>query len=305
MKRITVLCWNFERNGAGSHIARFRAHERLASLSPHLVLRQEMWGADADGHRVAFELESILGMRGWLGPKSSTAVFADPAVFEPVRTWPDTGPMWVQPPTLLALRYRPAGVESMPLAVASYHLNYGSSANRIAEAEWLSTWADKYQTTVDGSTYRLPALLGGDTNSYPEPGLPKDPALPKLDEIQDRPHRLHRSYVGPDGRRRMDTRPDEALRTAGLEDVARHWATARGGNAAAVARTVNGCATHGPDARVDRIYATEDLLPTVLDVDVIEVPLTESDHHIVRVALDGDVLTDILTRLPDAALQAV
>ncbi|WP_433860173.1 endonuclease/exonuclease/phosphatase family protein [Streptomyces kronopolitis] len=300
--QITILCWNLEHNG-GSHIARFQAHERLRSLNPHLVLRQEMWGSDADGQRILYELESILGMRGWLGPRSSTAIFTDPAVFQPVRTW-DTGPMWVQPPTALTLRYRPAPVDSMPLAVASYHLNYASPTNRMAEAEWLSTWADKYQTAVDGEAYRLPALLGGDTNSYPEPGLPKDPALPKLDEIQDRPHRLHRSYVGPDGRRRMDTRPDEALRTAGLEDVARYWSTASGGCAAAVARTVNGCASHGPDARVDRIYATGDLLPAVLDVDVIEVPLTESDHHIVRLELDGDVLTDILARPVSAMLPA-
>ncbi|WP_229700068.1 endonuclease/exonuclease/phosphatase family protein [Streptomyces kronopolitis] len=271
------------------------AHERLRALKPHLVLRQEMWGASADGDQIMYELESTLGLRGWLGPKSSTAVFADTRVFESVRTWPDTGPMWVQPPTALMLRFRAAGVESMPLAVASFHLNYSSSANRLSEAELLSTWADKRQTTMDGEPYRLPALLGGDTNSYPEPGLPGDPALPELDAIPDRPHRLHRSYIGADGRRRMDTRPDQALRTAGLEDVARHWAT-NGGTPAALAPTVDACATHGPDARVDRVYTTEDLLPAVDDVDVIPVPLEESDHHIVRVRFDGDRLSDILTR---------
>ncbi|MGG7574124.1 endonuclease/exonuclease/phosphatase family protein [Streptomyces sirii] len=302
--RITVLCWNFERNGSGSHIARFQAHETLRSLNPHLVLRQEMWGSDADGHRTMFELESILGMRGWLGPKSSTAIFVDPTVFEPVRTWPDTGPMWVQPPTALTVRFKPAGVESMPLAVVSYHLNYGSPGNREVESEWLTTWADKKWTTLEGQTFTTPALLGGDSNSFPTPGTPNDPPLPTLSKIEDRPHRLHRSYIGPDGRRQMDTRPDEILRTAGLKDVARYWATAPGGNTAAIARTVNGCVTHGPDARVDRIYATTDLLPAVRGVDVIEVPLTKSDHHILRLDLDGDVLTDILTRPISATLPA-
>ena len=302
--RITILCWNFERNGASSHIARFQAHERLRSVNPHLVLRQEMWGSDADGQRILYELESILGMRGWLGPRSSTAIFTDPAVFEPVRTWPDTGPMWLQPPTALTVRYRLAGPMSMPLAVVSSHLNYASPGNRVVETEWLTTWADKKWTPLDGRPYTLPAVLGGDFNSFPKPGTPNDPPLPKLDEIQDCPHRLHRSYVGPDGRRRMDTRPDEILRTAGLEDVARCWATAPGGNPAAVARTVNASATHGPDARIDRIYATKNLLPALLGVDVIEVPLTESDHHILRVELDGDVLTDILTRRLSATLPA-
>lgn len=228
--QITVLCWNFEQNGGGSILLRFWAHERLRGLQPHLVLRQEMWGSSADGHQIMYELESILGLRGYLGSKSSTAIFADPAVFEPVRTWPDTGPMWVQPPTVAAFRYRPAGVQAMPLVVASYHLNYGSAANRVAEAEWLSTAADKKWSTVEDELHPLPALLGGDNNSYPEPGVPKDPALPELGSIQDRPHRLHRSYVGPDGTRLMDTRPDEILRTAGLEDCARYWATTRRGD---------------------------------------------------------------------------
>ncbi|MGG2459339.1 endonuclease/exonuclease/phosphatase family protein [Streptomyces sp. RGM 3693] len=297
-RTLTVLSWNFERNGGNDAAKRRRAHETLVSLNPHLVLRQEMWGADANGNAIMYELEDVVGMRGWLGPRSCTAVFADPRVFRALREWPDTGPMWVLPPTALTMRYAPAGTDATPLVVASYHLNYASPTNRLAESEWLSTWADKKWTAPGGESVSMPALLGGDNNAYPDPDLDCDLALPELAEINDRPHRLHRSYVGPDGSRQMDTRPDQALRTAGLEDVARYWATARGGSKAAVSRTVNACQSHGPDSRIDRIYVTTDLLDAVTGVDVIEVPLDLSDHHIVRLSVDGDCLSDILHRRP-------
>ncbi|MFI0155790.1 endonuclease/exonuclease/phosphatase family protein [Streptomyces lydicus] len=295
---LTVLSWNFERNGADDPAKRLRAHQLLVSLTPHLVFRQEMWGADANGKQIMYELEDVLGLRGWLGPRASTAVFADPGMFQPLREWPDVGPMWVQAPTALTLRFAPAGTGSMPMAVASYHLNYASAANRLSEAEWLTVWADKSWTTPDGETVRMPALLAGDNNSYPVPVADEDVPLPGLRAIADRPHRLHRSFVGPSGRRVMDTRPDEVMRTAGLEDVARHWSLARDGNEAALARTVDACETHGPDSRIDRIYASSDLLPAVVGVDVVEVPKTDSDHHIVRLKLDAEHLVDILNRQP-------
>ncbi|GGZ14929.1 hypothetical protein GCM10010387_03980 [Streptomyces inusitatus] len=37
--------------------------------------------------------------------------------------------------------------------------------------------------------------------------------------IKDEPYRVHRSYASPDGKRRMDTRPDVTLRAAGLEET--------------------------------------------------------------------------------------
>lgn len=296
MSEITLLSWNFENNGKEDPAKRLKAHELLVSLNPHLVLRQEMWGADTNGNTILYELERVLGLRGWLGPGACTAVFADPGVFQPVREWDNAAPMWVLPPTALIMRYLPAGTEAMPLALASYHLNYASATTRVAEAEWLSTWADKQWTTPRGEVVRMPCLAGGDNNSYPVPGVEGDPALPVLEEIEDRRHRLHRSYVGANGTRLMDTRPDEALRTAGFEDLARYWAGARHGGKRAVSRTVNACATHGPDSRVDRVYGTNDLLPAVTGVDVIEVPEDDSDHHIVRVTLDGDYVSDVLNQ---------
>ncbi|EGX61871.1 hypothetical protein SZN_00880 [Streptomyces zinciresistens K42] len=296
MNAITALSWNFENNGKKDPARRRDGYQLLARLSPDLVFRQEMWDAGQDGKQVMSEAENLLGMRGWLGASSCTAIFAS-TEFTPMREWSTSFP-YVLPPTALTLRYTPAGERALPLVAVSYHLNYASTAHRLAEIEWLSTWADKKWQIPDGPSVTLPALMGGDNNSYPVPGIPGDPVLPELEAIRDQPHRLHRSYVGADGVRRMDTRPDEALRTAGLQDVARHRALA--GDAGAVARTVNACDTHGPDSRIDRVYATPELLPAVVSVDVIEVPLDLSDHHIVRVCLDADALIDAL-RAPFAA----
>jgi endonuclease/exonuclease/phosphatase family metal-dependent hydrolase len=293
MSEITGLVFNFERNGKGDAARRLRAHERLASMNPHLVLRQEMWGSERDGAAVLYELEDVLGLRAWLGQGASTAVFADPAVFRPLREYVQSASVWVQPPTALAFRFAPAGGESLPIVVASYHLNYASEAGRLAEAQWLTNFADTGWEMPDGRQVKLPAIMGGDNNSYPVAAEGELP-LPVLNQIDDRPHRVHRSYVSTGGRRLMDTRPDETLRLAGLEDVARHWAGTRNGTSAALARTSSSSPTHGPDSRIDRAYASRLLLPAVTGVDVIEVEPDVSDHHIVRFRLDADILADIL-----------
>lgn len=292
---VIVLCWNFKRNGADDTAKQRRAHELLASFDPHLVLRQEMDGAAADGNRFMYEMEAVLGLRGWLGPRACTAVFANPRLFQPLREQRDLAPAWVHPPAVLVFRFIPAGTQSLPLVVASYHLNYASATTRQAEVERLTKWADRKWTMSNGERMTLPALMGGDNNSYPVPDLEGDLPLPVLEEIADRPHRLHRSRVGSGGRRLLDMYPDEALRTAGLEDVARYWVEARDGDKAAVSRTMNASPTHGPDTRIDRIYATPALLEAVKDVDVIEVEPGMSDHHIVRMTLDADHLANALT----------
>ena len=293
MTNFNVVLWNFERNGGGNPRLRERGHELLCRLNPALTLRQELWGSELNGHEILYQEEETLGLRSWLGLRASTAVFADPQKFSPVRDWPDAGPVWAQPPTAVMLRYAPAGCWAMPLCVVSYHLNYASPTARLAEAEMLTTWADKAWAAPDGRVVRLPALLGGDNNSYPEGSLDDDVRLPVLDAIPDLRHRLHRSVDSASGRV-MDTRPDATLRMAGLKDVARHWATRRDGSLKALSRTVNASPTHGPDARIDRFYATGDLLEAVAGLDVIEVDEQTSDHHIVRLTLDGDILADLL-----------
>lgn len=173
-QHVTVLCWNLKRNGAGDTTKRRRAHELLASLDPHLVLRQEMDGAAADGNRIMYEVEAVLGLRGWLGPRACTAVFANPTLFQPLRVCEDVGPVWVHPPTVAVFRFTPGGSQSLPLVVASYHLNHASATTRQAEVERLTKWADRKWTMPDGERMLMPALMGGDNNSYPVPGLEGD-----------------------------------------------------------------------------------------------------------------------------------
>ncbi|MFF9076103.1 hypothetical protein ACF1A9_28005 [Streptomyces sp. NPDC014872] len=54
--------------------------------------------------------------------------------------------------------------------------------------------------------------------------------------------------------------------------------------------------THGPDSRIDRAYATPELLPAVDEVDVIEVDADLSDHHILRIRMNAGRLAEILNR---------
>ncbi|MFI0776266.1 endonuclease/exonuclease/phosphatase family protein [Streptomyces sp. NPDC021212] len=288
---LTFVSWNFENNGKNDPDRRRKGDEKVKSLKPDIVFRQEMWDAADHGDQIFSEAKQTLEMQGKLGKDSCTAIFFNPDKFVIVRDWEKSrGPVWVLPPTALTMRYLPAGPDALPLVMVSYHLNYGSPTQRAIEAEWLTTWADKGWQAANEQQVTLPALMAGDNNSYPAPG-PGDLALPVLEKIKNRPHRLHRSVRGSDGTRRMDVEPDDVLRTAGLEDIARHWADQ--GHETAVARTVNASPTHGPDSRVDRVYATPELLPALTGVEVIEVE-DLSDHHIVRFTLDPDGLIDIL-----------
>ncbi|MGC0379920.1 endonuclease/exonuclease/phosphatase family protein [Streptomyces sp. SAI-129] len=288
---INAAICNFENNGGGDRDLWQRMHDRLASLDLHLLLRQEMWGAHDNGNALADAAEAVLGMVGFIGRECCTAVYHDPKLFIPISEHPNTGPVWALPPTVCSFQLAGTAPDATPLIVGSYHLNYCSTTTRLAEAEWLTKWNDKW--VRDGDRYvHYPALLGGDNNSYPAVGTPGDPALPALEEIRDEPHRAHRSYLGADGVRRMDDRPDDTLRIAGIQDVARHLVAATG-DTSAVAATVDACATHGPDARIDRIYASKQLLPAVREVEVVDMKGL-SDHHTVVVRLDREALTEIL-----------
>ncbi|MFW3463964.1 hypothetical protein ACN24K_27780 [Streptomyces microflavus] len=204
-----------------------------------------MFRADERGHTIFNEQCRELDMQGVLGPGACTAIFFNPRRLNLVRDWSgDRGPHFVLPPTAITLKFPEAGPDASPFNVVSFHFAYASAEQRQLEAEWTTTWADKGWQAPDGSRHVLPAIFGGDGNSYPEPGTAGDLPLADLSAIQDRPHRLHRSRRGPDGVRVPDTEPDHTLRTAGLEDVARYWAEK--GNPAALARTVDATETRGP-----------------------------------------------------------
>ncbi|MFE7338119.1 endonuclease/exonuclease/phosphatase family protein [Streptomyces griseus] len=296
MAKLTFLCWNLERNGVGDPEVRRAAAEVLSRFQPDIVLRQEMFRADERGHTIFNEQCRSLGMQGVLGLGSCTAILFNPRRFNLVRDWSDDrGPHFVLPPTAITLSFPEAGPEALPFNAVSYHYAYASAQQRQLEAEWTTTWADKGWKAPDGSACVLPAIFGGDSNSYPEPGAPGDLPLPDLSAIQDRRHRLHRSRRGPGGVRVPDTEPDHTLRTAGLEDVARHWSSAGNGNPEALAPTVSATPTQGPDSRVDRVYFTSELLPAVTGVEVFKVPLRVSDHHVFVVIVDSGRFANGLT----------
>ncbi|WTD05952.1 endonuclease/exonuclease/phosphatase family protein [Streptomyces albidoflavus] len=292
---LTVISWNFENNGKGDPARRQAGDELLKSLNPDLVYRQELWKADASGRTIFRAQARALGMHGELGGDSCTGLFINPRRFSVIRDWAENrGPQYVLPPTALTLRYEEAGPDALPILAVSYHLNYASITQRVLEAEWLTTWADKKVTTPTGKSVTLPALIAGDTNSYPVPGAAGDLRLPEAGEIKDAPHRIHRFEPGPGGTLLPQTRPDAYLREAGLEDVARYWAATPNGTPAALSRTVNATESHGPETRIDRAYATHELLPAVDKVDVIEVDPDLSDHHILRIRLNAGSLAEIL-----------
>ncbi|WP_411130126.1 endonuclease/exonuclease/phosphatase family protein [Streptomyces sp. x-19] len=294
MNAITLLCWNQENNGNGDPKRRHAGDTLLKSLNPDLVYRQELWDAGADGSTIFNDQAHTLGLQGVLGEDSCTGLFYNPATFSVVRDWRESRrPHFVMPPTALTLRYEDAGPKAVPFIAVSYHLNYGSAVQRLLEAEWLTTWADKSWTTADGCCCTVPAIFGGDGNFYPT-GVPGDLPLPDLAKVKNRPHRTHRSCAGPSGTRLPDTAPYIALRTAGLEDAAAYWATAPHGDPTALSCTVNACDTHGPDSRVDLTFLTPELLPAIIGFEVIKVAEDISDHHVLRLTLDRKVFGDIL-----------
>jgi hypothetical protein len=279
---------NFENNGGGDPAKWQAGHEFLASLRAHAILRQEVWDAlDNDG-ALAKRAETVLGMHGWIGAGSSTAVYTDPDVFASDDGWDERG--WQLAPTARMLRLREAG-DALPIVAVSHHLTYSSVTARAIEAEHLTRFLDKDVIAKARKRVKLPTVLGGDRNSYRVPGR-GEPPLPPIDSIADLPHRTHRSRPGPGGVRIPDTYPDQVMRAAGAEDAARHVARAFG-RPSALAPTTLGKRSQGPPAAVDGFWVSTVLLPALVDVDVIDMTGL-SDHHAVRARFDRTILVNIL-----------
>ncbi|MFJ8746855.1 endonuclease/exonuclease/phosphatase family protein [Embleya sp. NPDC127516] len=288
---IDLITCNFENNGGGDRRKWRTAHDYFASLRPAAFFRQEMWDALDNEGELAKAAETVLGMRGWVGSGSSTALYADPAVFESPRGWNDRG--WQLEPTARSLRLRDTGGETLPIICVSHHLTYSSCTARAIEGENLTRFLDKTHITDSGSTVKLPAILGGDRNSYTAP-IPGGPPLPAVESFTDRVHQTHRSRRGPDGTRIPDTHTDREMLAAGAEDAARHIArTYR--RMSALAPTVVAKPAQGPPAAVDGFWLSTTLLPALIDVDVIDMSGL-SDHHAVRARFHHGTLADVLRR---------
>ncbi|SDN16817.1 hypothetical protein [Actinacidiphila guanduensis] len=294
---VGVATFNFELNGRGKPALRQAAYELLAGRGIHLLFRQEMPGADQAQHAVMYEMEEALGptMRGWLGERSCTAVFADTRVFRPLGHWDNPWDGFKLPPTAVTLQLRDAGEDSTPIIATSAHLNYASALLREIEAGWWSTFNDKRLTLPSGRCCHAVMIGGVDRNSYPH-RIHNGPPLPELGKIPDHPHRAHRSRLHPDGTRVMDQVPDDLLHTAGLLDITAHLSTRDGHRREP---TMLAYPTHGPDAAVDALYASRHLLAhpdLVASVEVIDAQEI-SDHQIVIAHLRRSALAAALAGL--------
>ncbi|MFC1418747.1 endonuclease/exonuclease/phosphatase family protein [Streptacidiphilus cavernicola] len=292
---INVISCNFERNGGGDAALWKAMHDRLASHRPHLLLRQEVWDASKDGETLADAADSRLGLRGYIGEGTFTSVAFDPKVFVSLRGF-SAGAISAMPFTCRALQLLEAGEDSLPLTVASIHLNYASVTYRQAESEWATTILDKARPVGPNKvSMKLPGLYGVDANSYPEP-RPGEIPLPRAEEIKDKQHLVHRARRNAAGQWEMDTEPDRIWRVSGVEDVAWHAMDNKLGRNHGLAPTTRATTTHGPAARPDRIYLAEELLPAVVEVEVIDMTGL-SDHDAVLCRIDTGVLADELAAL--------
>ncbi|SFC57106.1 hypothetical protein SAMN05421773_104129 [Streptomyces aidingensis] len=290
---LTMTTFNFELNGRGDRSARMRAHRRIRDAGVHLLLRQEMFDADANAKEGMYEAEQELGLRGWLSEGSYTAVFADTSVFTVLREWPSPSPVFKCQPTAVTLQLHAAGPASIPLTAVAAHLSYASPTLRAVEAELLTTFHDKKVRVLDGQSVRKSAMvIGLDANSYPHRLAPGESPLPHLDQIEDEPHRAHRSRPVPGSSRAMDTHLHDTFRTAGLTDLAQH--AAHLGESEAVHPSIPASDTHGPANRIDWLCASTTLLPALRDIEVIDMQ-NLSDHNMVLARFDHQRLAELLT----------
>lgn len=272
---LRVVSWSVPHNGTdhtGDRQRWFEAMEILARLRPHVVLRQQMTGADRHGQRALWAEARQLGRNGpafipYLTPETReappTGVFLDPRLCQPVEYHEHVTGMW-HPVCNPVIRLRGA---LRRLSIASVHLCPHDAEQRASEARRL--------TTLAGSG--MAAIIGGHSNSYPHRGIHEVNAPPKWSRIRDRAFVEHRTMRGG-GQRRSDTRPDEIL--AGERDghppVFREWghhaATVLEQDAReALAPTASLWRTDqaGPQ-REDRIYATPDIADALVRLDVLD-----------------------------------
>ncbi|MEE1798123.1 hypothetical protein PUR57_05425 [Streptomyces sp. JV176] len=307
---LTVLSHNLEENGAGDPVRLEKANRLAREVGADLVFRQELWGADLKAQTTRYRMAREMGpagrpMASWTGERCCTAVFANPDVFDCLAEYPNPWSGYAQPPTGVALQLRDAGSDSTPLIAGAGHLAYPSPKLREIEAEWFTTFNDKWVPLPSGEKRHGLMIAGVDANDYPRrhPGaVPAEPELPKVDRIKDRPHRAHRSRVGPNGVRATDQAVHDVFTAAGLVDVAQHIAATQQRTDAnnPLAPTMRACATHGPDARVDWLLSSRHLTdaPGVwVDVEVLDTQ-DISDHNALLARLSLPALTALLRGKP-------
>ncbi|MGW1275515.1 hypothetical protein ACWD4V_00970 [Streptomyces tsukubensis] len=309
LKTVRVVFGNFELEGCGNPARREEYYDLLRGLDPHLIGRTEVRGV-GPGHDYLFAVEDALTPpgrphlrpRGILGGPAvadlRTAVFFRPDVFRPARRNNPQPPasVWGCPPTSvdLSLTAHPAATRELVFTAAHHH--YASPPARALEGQELTKAADRRDPADRTSEFPngrpREALIVLDANSYPAPGVPGDTPPPAPDDVRDRSHVAHRFVLTEDGRHVPDTYSDRILRTAGMEDIARHLALTTGRTD--VLAPAAGYPDQGGPCRIDRAYGTKGLLTAVEDFRVVQTTGL-SDHPLLLISLSYRRLAEVLT----------
>ncbi|MFF8535889.1 endonuclease/exonuclease/phosphatase family protein [Streptomyces sp. NPDC015532] len=290
---VRIVCWNIEHNGrgrSGGDDHRDLARDILASIEPHIVLRQELTGAWDRGKADLYAEANRLGGLVPFMPapregrsKNPVGVMVDPTLFF-VDGYFEHDLPWKP---ICNPRVRLKGC-AKSLDLASAHLCHYDPDLRATEARRLTTLADNGRS----------ALVGMDANSYPHQTALESVALPDWGGIEDRVHFQHRT-IERDGRRVSDTRPDEILSGGKpvFTDLALHAGTILGQPGALAATASLKRTDQGPAQRIDRMYCTPDLAPALLAFDVLATDEVRevSDHALLVARFDLDVLRQVLT----------
>jgi exonuclease III len=268
---VDLAVWNIEAGGGRNGERRDLALDILAEYSPDVVLQQEAKHSRERGGLLMHATEKRLKLRGFLAAPNpyadadiATAVYVRPDLFHVAEARPRAKPWWLHPCHVVArLDNCP-----VPLNLISFHMCCFDANQRLTEASWLAMQAGPGMVT----------LAAGDTNSYPR--NPERLALPDWDNVTDRAHMVHRTYVDADGHRRSDTRPDAALTDAGYLDLARYASDHLSQPGALAATAGQHRHDQGGAQRIDRGYAVGGLASALEHVEVIDNEDTRSasDH---------------------------
>ncbi|MFI2791086.1 endonuclease/exonuclease/phosphatase family protein [Kitasatospora sp. NPDC018614] len=290
---LRVVCWNIEHNGrglSGHDDHRELARDILASLEPHIVLRQELTGAWERGKADLYaEANRVGGLMPFMTApregrsRNPVGVMVHPGLFHVDGEFEHDMP-WKP---ICNPRVRLKGCPK-PIDLASAHLCHFDPDLRATEARRLTTLADNGRS----------ALVGMDANSYPHTEL-ESVALPDWAAVEDRVHYQHRT-VELAGRRVSDTRPDEILSGGArpvFTDLGLHAASTLAQPGALAATASLKRTDQGPAQRIDRVYSTPDLAPALLGFDVMATDdIREvSDHALLLATFDLDALRQVLT----------
>ncbi|ONK13203.1 endonuclease/exonuclease/phosphatase family protein [Streptomyces sp. MP131-18] len=299
---IRMLTWNVEHGGRdkdGAVHRRHLAHDVMASYRPHLVLRQELTGAEADGRRPLWEEATRLGLVAFLAPATpespnATGVLLDPNVFEVQAEYHHVTNGW-HPICNPVVKFKGT---ARSVSLASVHLCSYDPPTRAREARRLLFLADQNRSV----------LLGGDFNSYPHRAQAETVPLPDWSRVENTGH-FERRTVWRGDEQVSDVEPDRILASERVlaggrvqpgvyAELGHHAATTLGQPQALDATASLWRADEGHRSRIDRMYATPDIAAALTSFEVVasEDVREVSDHALLVAEFSATRLRQALTR---------